>query len=298
MNAPSRDLPVTRPVLRWHGGKFRLAPWIIGHFAPHRVYVEPFGGAGSVLLRKPRAYAEIYNDLDEDVVNLFRVMQDKDATARLFWLLHVTPFARQEFEIAWDPAAEPVERARRLIMRAFMGFGSNAHNSLERGHKSTGFRANSSRSGTTPAMDWQNYPDCLDAIIERFRGVVIENRDAAQVMASHDGPATLHYVDPPYLPETRSPANKYDGKYRMYRHEMDRGGHAALLSAVRNLVGMVILSGYPDPLYDASLPDWQRVEVAALADGARKRTEVLWINPSATAALHAQRAPLFAGLGE
>lgn len=274
----------TRPLLRWHGGKWLLAPWIISHFPDHRIYVEPFGGAGSVLLRKPRAYAEIYNDLDDEVVNLFCVLRDDKASARLRLTLELTPFSRTDFEQAWDVCTEPVERARRLIARSFMGFGSNAHSDMGRGHKTTGFRASSMRSGTTPARDWENYPHGLPAIVERLRGVIIERRPALQIMASHDSPETLHYVDPPYLPETRNRRNPHDPKHQ-YRHEMNVGDHVELLDALRGLSGMVVLSGYPSALYDDALSVWLRIEREALADGARKRTEVLWINPRCAAAL-------------
>lgn len=275
---------VTRPVLRWHGGKWLQAPKIIAYFPPHRVYVEPFGGAASVLLRKQPSKAEVYNDLDHDVVNLFRVLQHPGKAARLRELLVLTPFAREEFELSYAPTDDDIEMARRLVIRSYMGFGSNAHATGNTGRAQTGFRANSNRSGTTPAQDWKNYPDCLDAIIDRLRGVIIENRDAPMVMAAHDGVDTLHYVDPPYQLELRNPGNPYDRKH-MYRHELDRGGHVDLLAALKTLRGMIILSGYPDQLYDEALPDWRRVERAALADGARPRIEVLWINPACAAAL-------------
>ncbi|ARM12111.1 MULTISPECIES: DNA adenine methylase [Rhizobium] len=290
MNTP------TRPVLRWHGGKWLLAPWIIGHFPAHRVYVEPFGGGGSVLMRKQRAYAEVWNDLDGHVVNLFRVLQDNKTATRLIYLLELTPFARSEFELAWDETDDPVEMARRLVIRSFMGFGSNAHSDMGKGHKTTGFRANSSRSGTTPAHDWANYPECLRAIVNRLRGVTIERRPALHVMAAHDGPDTLHYVDPPYLPETRSMRNPYDPKHQ-YRHELSVDDHIELLEALGKLSGMVVLSGYPAPLYDQMLPSWQRIERPALADGARPRIEVLWINPAASDALHAKARLYSAGYG-
>lgn len=307
---------VTRPVVRWYGGKFRLAPWIIAHFPPHRVYVEPFGGGGSVLLRKVRSYAEVYNDLDDEIVNLFDVLRDDALAERLIRQLRLTPFARVEFERSDQPVDEPIERARRLVIRAFMGFGANAHaaapasrsgfrsvvrginhGNARTGFRSTGFRANSNRSGTTPAQDWSNYPDALRLVVERIKGpldddgqrkhgVVIEHRDAWECMAQHDTPDTLFYVDPPYLPETRAPSNKYDLKHRMYRHELTREDHVRLLEYVPTLAGMVVLSGYPSELYDEALTGggWRRVTKEAFADGARPRVEVLWLNPAAVEA--------------
>lgn len=252
-----------RPILRWHGGKWLLAPWIIQNLPPHRVYVEPFGGAASVLLRKPRSYAEIYNDLDSEVVNLFRVTRDRGDELRQ--ILELTPFARDEFKLSYEDADDPIEQARRTVVRSFMGFGSNSHN------KATGFRSNSNRSGTTPAHDFANYPEALKAIVDRLRGVIVENRDAIEVMLQHDSHETVHYVDPPYVPETRDKGGDY-------RHEMTDEDHARLADVLHGLKGSVVLSGYRSQLYDRLYSGWHRVEREANADGAKKRIEVLWMN--------------------
>lgn len=264
----------TRPILRYHGGKWELGPWIIGHFPAHRTYVEAFGGGGSVLIRKPRAYAEIYNDLDGEVVNVFKVVRDQGEKLRR--ALELTPFARKEFATSYRPTKDPVEQARRTIARTFMGFGTAAMRQKADGTaQNTGFRANSNRSGTTPARDWRNFPGALGATIERLRGVIIECRPAAQVMISHDSLETLHYVDPPYVHSTRSQKNRCH--VRVYRHEMTDLQHRELAVTLNSLKGAVVLSGYHSPLYDELYADWERVERPAQADGARPRMEVLWL---------------------
>lgn len=263
-----------RPILRYHGGKWLLAPWIISHFPEHRVYVEPFGGGASVLLQKPRAYGEVYNDLDGEIVNLFRVVRDHGN--ELEGLLKMTPFARDEFLDSYEPSDDPLEQARRTMARSFMGFGSAAASGAK-----TGFRANSNRSGTTPSHDWANFPRNIAPIMDRLRGVVIENKDALKVMLQHDTPETLHYVDPPYVPETRDKGGDY-------RHEMTEEQHGELSDTLRELKGMVVLSGYACDLYDLGLyASWFRVERPALADGARPRTEVLWMNDACANAFSA-----------
>jgi DNA adenine methylase len=68
---------------------------------------------------------------------------------------------------------------------------------------------------------------------------------------------------------------------------MNDDDHVALLAFLRTLKGAVVLSGYPHPLYDDALGDWHRVERSAYADGARDRTEVLWINQAARARMPA-----------
>jgi DNA adenine methylase len=102
-----------------------------------------------------------------------------------------------------------------------------------------------------------------------LRGVVIEHRDALEVMAQHDAPTTLHYVDPPYVASTRDNGSDY-------RHEMTDDDHRRLAACLKKLKGSVVLSGYASPLYDLLFAGWQRVERPVAASGGR-RTEVLWL---------------------
>lgn len=271
-------MKVTRPALCWHGGKWRLGPWIIGHFPPHRVYVEAFGGAGSVLLRKPRVGAEVYNDLDGEVVNLFRVLRDRRKATELERLLKLTPYAREEMEAAYLPPPSKknvIERARRAVVRGFMSHGADGFNRKAR----PGFRGQRSGSGYFHAHDWKNWADALPALVDRLQGVVIENKDALQLIQKIDAPDVLYYLDPPYVPATRKIRQR-----KVYAFEMDDAGHERLAELLQSLKGMVILSGYKSELYERLYSGWAISKCTAYGEKAVQRTEVLWINPAAQAA--------------
>lgn len=268
---------VTRPALRYLGGKWKLAPWIIDHLPPHRIYVEPFGGGASVLLRKSRSMGEVYNDLDDDVVNLFEVLREPASAGELARRVDLTPFSRTEFFRAYEPTAERVERARRLLVRSFQGFGSCA----ARADRTTGWRTGVRLDSASAARDWGNFPDAIEQLSRRLKGVSIECRPAAQVLAAYDAPGTLFYVDPPYVHSTRSPKRTRTAPSNGYTHELTDADHEQLLAQLSGMSGMVVLSGYASPLYDRALSGWSRVERDTFADGARARTEVLWLNPAA-----------------
>lgn len=270
-----------RPLIRYHGGKWRLAPWAIQHLPPHRCYVEPFGGGAGVLLQKERAYAEVYNDLDGDIVNLFRVLRDVEASTRLIDLISLTPYARDEFDGAYEPHPDPIERARRTIIRASMGFGSAG---ATKG--TTGFRIDTRRRYGTAQQLWAEYPDTLGPVIGRLAGVMIENRPALDVIRQHDAPDTLFFVDPPYLHETRYDGAKH-GRY--YTHEMSDSDHVELLARLCQERGMVVLSGYPSALYEGALEGWSSTITTpriSAARGSAVRTECLWLNPACIDALN------------
>lgn len=272
---------IKRPVLRYHGGKFRLSGWIRSFFPPHHVYVEPFGGAGSVLLTKEPAYAEVYNDLDGDVVNFFRVLRDPIQRAALCEQMALTPFSREEFERAYEPTDDCVERARRLAIKAGMGYGSSGGTK-----ENTGFRIDSGRKWSTDFAQWVKYPEAIAAVGSRLSGVLIENRPASSVMMQHDGATTLHYVDPPYVFSTRKGPRWTSDKY--YRHEMTDFQHMDLLACLKNLEGMVILSGFHSEMYGRELAGWTEYSCNSRGNarrGTKINREVLWVNPNCMAAM-------------
>lgn len=271
-----------RPVLRYHGGKFRLAPWILSFFPRHTVYVEPFGGAASVLLQKPRVGAECYNDLDGEVVNLFRIMRDPERALELQRRVALTPFARDEFNWAYEPPVDDIDRAHKLVTKAFLGFGSD---SATRPHR-TGFRSRMTDGRVLPAIEYASWPDAIPSFTRRLQGVLIENGEAIEVIQRMDTINTLIYVDPPYCHSTRAAS-------RGYRHEMDDAAHRALAAALHEVKGMVVLSGYPSELYDVELySGWIRYERRHNADHGKASTEVVWLNPACVAALEQQSAQL------
>ena len=279
-------MAVEAPALRYHGAKFRLAPWVMQFFPEHKAYVEPFGGAAGVLLQKPRAYAEVYNDLDDDIANFFRVLRDPGQSACLLELLQLTPYARAEFELAYENSNNPIERARRTAVRACMGFGSAG---ATKGV--TGFRIDTARPYGTAQHLWTRYPGQLAAVIERLQGVLIENRPAIEVMRQHDAVDTLHFVDPPYVLATR--VLQGAGNKGYYRHEMSDEQHLELLETVKGLQGMVVLSGYPSALYEQELAGWQLHTTAARISAGRGtalRDECVWINPQCQEKLAAPQA--------
>jgi DNA adenine methylase len=179
-------------------------------------------------------------------------------------MVKLTPYSRDEFDESFITDDDPLEQARRTIYWAAATHSTTG---------ATGFRCNTTRPGSIPAHDWANMPDILEQVTERLRGVVVEHDAAVDVMLRYDGNDTLHYVDPPYVHDTRSKTG-----IGSYRHEMTDDNHRELAAVLHGLQGMVIVSGYACPLYDNELfPDWHRVERETFADGARARTEVLWM---------------------
>lgn len=284
-----------RPALRYHGAKWRAASWIVSCLpGDHDSYIEPFGGSAAILLNKPRSPIEVYNDLDGDVVNFFKMLRERpdDLIRALYW----TPFSHAERRLSQEPTDDPLEHARRLYVRSYLTIsGPTAQwNSGWRRQKVMS-RGRNGRGNMKPAAASFMELEHLYRIAERLRGVIIESADALDVIRRYDHPRAVFYVDPPYVAETRK-----RWKASAYQHEMTDDQHRELAAVLQACAGMVVLSGYDGDLYRELFPDWPRLDREYRTNGNAigTATESLWLNPAARTALDREQMPLFANYGD
>ena len=208
----------------------------------HKVYVEPFCGAASLFFAKQPSPVEVLNDLNEDVVNVFRVLQGKETHEELRFRLMYTPYARSEFvraiEMLKQKDLTPVERAWAFMVQQNMGFSGNI-----RASGGTWGRVFISSQGCAYTCNkWLMRLSMLDAWRWRLMLVQIDCRDALEVIRYWDSPNTLFYIDPPYVNETRRTLNAY-------AYEMSVEQYKELVELLLGIKGKAVVSGYEHPLY-------------------------------------------------
>lgn len=257
-----------RPPVPYFGSKGRLAPWIVGLLPDHEHYVEPFCGGLSVLMAKPPSRMETVNDLDHELMTMWRVLRDRPT--ELIRACALTPHSRAELTATWEPTGDDLELARRIWSRLAQGRSGTLRN--------TGWRHYVDPAGSATSMPgyMAAYVDRLAAAAERLAAVSLECLPALDLIAKYGGQSqALLYVDPPYLGSTR-------GWGRNYRHELkDESEHRDLAATLEDCAAAVVLSGYPSPLYDELYAGWWRYETRTMTGnglGDKARTEVLWSN--------------------
>jgi DNA adenine methylase len=269
---------ITSP-LKWHGGKHYLSSKIVAMMPPHTHYVEPYAGGLSVLLAKHcEDVSEIVNDIDGDLSNFWSVLQSPDTFAEFVRLVDATPFSEREWlnHDFWnrgiDPVSQPVEACHNFFVRCRQSLAG-------RMESFAAVSRNRTRRGMNEQVSaWLTAIEGLSAVHARLRRVLILKGKALDVIRQQDGPKTLFYLDPPYLPETRTCPN-------VYKHEMTKEQHAELCDTVCKCEGKVILSGYPSELYHQmlELKGWKRRDFRLPNNSAggktkRRMTESVWCN--------------------
>ncbi len=169
------------------GGKQALCSTILQRFPPgfrSMIYVEVFGGGGSILLNKERSAREILNDKNGNLINLYRVVREHpdELKDRLLYVLH----SREDFKIAQRRLApfsysDPVLRAAdfyQVIRQSYAGNGK--------------------QFCTVARSMWAGFP-IIDRVCSRLQGVTLENEDFETIVQRYDSPNTHFYLDPPYF---------------------------------------------------------------------------------------------------
>jgi len=275
------------------GGKGILRNKILPYFPPHKTYVEPFAGGANLLLAKEPSEVEVLNDIDPRVVALFDVISDPERLPVLIERLMLTPYSREErlfCKARWkDHLDDPIELARMFFVDCRQSLGGMIDRTSW-GFVKTGSNC-SVRGMAQPVAAYIKTIRMLPKIGERLEGVKIHHRDYKEILADYDAEDTLFYLDPPYPKDTRR-----DG---WYSFEMSDKDHEQLVARINQLDGSVILSGYPNDIYQRlEVAGWKRVEFDRSCNAAARtththlqgdgivkvlqgRVECIWISPRA-----------------
>lgn len=179
---------MTNPIIPWMGGKRRLADRLIPLFPPHECYVEVFSGGAALFFKRPQpAPAEVLNDINGDLVCLYRVVQNhlEEFVRQFKWALS----SRQIFE--WQKMTRPetltdIQRAARFFYLQQHAFGG----------KISGQTFGTATTG--PAINLLRIEENLSAAWQRLSGVYIENLSWLDCAMRYDRSHTFFYMDPPY----------------------------------------------------------------------------------------------------
>jgi len=247
-----------------------MAQFIIAHFPSgyeKMVYLEPFAGSAAVFFNKKPGAVETINDMDSNIVNLFRVLREQpDELKRA---LELTPYSREEYDRSFNPCEEPLEKARRFMVRTTQAIGAKMDGKCGwRNHKQM-------KIGGT-ACKWAGITETIDAVAARLRGdtthlVQIEHMDALRLIKRYDYEDVLMYIDPPYILSTRKSG-------RLYHHEMDDEGHIELLNIVKKSRAKIVISSYDNELYNKCLNGWKSDYTMCQTTSTKKAEEKIWMN--------------------
>lgn len=255
-----------KSVLKWPGSKWRIAEIIVNLMPDHKIYVEPFFGSGAILFNKKPANCEVVNDLDSQITNLFSIIRDHPGD--LARVIDFTPYSRDEYLNSYDTVEEPLEKARRFLIRSNMARGGMQY------YKSSWRHAGAVLGASTykhVVKAWNDLPERIIQSAHRLKEVEIENKDAFELIKKYNHPECLLYVDPPYLLSTR--------RQRYYNEEMtDVEEHSELINLLWKHKGYVMISGYENDLYDELLSEWWSIDVENQAEQGKRRIEKIWCN--------------------
>jgi DNA adenine methylase len=211
--------------ISWIGGKHILAKTIIKMMPEHHAYVEVFGGAGWVLFKKPPSRVDVWNDLNGDLVNLFRVVRNRlNAFKQRQYFLLASREEYTTFQQALKAGKfkDDIDRAIAFYYCIKNSFGSSVYN---------GWAFGPDRPPT-----YRNGLDHLDAARDRLKNVFIDNLSFDRLIHNWDRGKTLFYCDPPYHMLLDLKGRSY------YQCTFSVDDHKRLRDTVRGVAGKVILS--------------------------------------------------------